>query len=500
MGTKHPEVQALAIKGDRVVAIGANEDLKALKGARTKVLDLRGRTVVPGFVDAHTHFVRRGLDLLRLDLGDAKSQKSLLEAVRRKVKALPQGTWVIGFGWDESRWPEPRAPTRDELDNVAPHHPVLLRRVDGHLCVVNSMAMGALNVPLSGAGVHVDDTGKRSGILTEQAADDAYGSLPFDLEEALKGFQEAAKEAFRAGVTSLHQTSDALDIQVLRTAQRRGLAAPRVYVQLLPPLLPAAVSLGLTSGLGDARLRYGGVKVYTDGSLGARTAALTRDYADQPGNQGVLVEEPGHLAALVEKAHAAGLQLALHSIGDRAITTCLDALEAAVKKHPRKDHRHRLEHFEFATEEHIQRAQRLGLVASCQPNFLGMWGQPGQMYEARLGKDGARLLNRFRVMADLGLRVAFGSDHMPLGPLYGLHWAVNAPNKEQRLEPDEALKAYTLDAAYASFEEHLKGSLEVGKLADLAVLSGDPRAKPKDIAKLRVDMTLLGGEVVYKKS
>lgn len=500
MGRKLAEAQALAVKGDRVVAVGANEDIKPLKGARTKVVDLRGKVVVPGFVDSHTHFVRHGLDLLRVGLSEAKSLKSLVEAVRRRAKQLPQGSWIIGYGWDESRWPEPRWPTRDDLDAAAPHHPVLVRRVDGHLCVVNTMAMGALNVPLNAPGVHVDDTGKRSGVLTEKAADDAHSSLPFDLEEALKGFGEAAREAFKLGVTSVHLTSDATDIKVLRTTQQRRLRGPRVYLKLLPPLLEPAANLGLTAGLGDEWLRYGAIKGYTDGSLGARTAALGRDYADHPGNQGLLLEDPSHLAALVERAHAAGFQLALHCIGDRAITACLDALEAAVRKHPRKDHRHRLEHFEAATDEHIQRAQRLGCVASVQPNFTGQWGQPGEMYEARLGKDGARLLNRFRVMADIGLKLAFGSDNMPMDPLYGLHWAVNAPNKEQRLEPEEALRAYTIDAAYASFEEHLKGSLEPGKLADMAVLSGDPRTKPRDIAKLRVDMTLLGGEVVFKKS
>ena len=500
LGKKTPQAQALAIKGDRIVAVGANEDIKALKGARTKVVDLRGKVVVPGFVDSHTHLTRRALDVPRVDLGEAKGLKSLVEAVRKRAKATPQGTWIIGYNWDESRWPEGRFPTRDDLDAVAPHHPVLLRRVDGHLCVVNTLAMGSLGVPLNAPGVHVDDTGKRSGVLTETAAENAYATLPFDLEEALQGFQEAVREAFKLGVTSVHQTSDALDVRMLRTARARKLAAPRVYLKLLPNLLDPAASLGLTGGLGDEWVRYGAIKVYTDGSLGARTAALTREYADQPGNSGLLLEDPAKLNALVEKAHAAGFQVALHCIGDRAITACLDAIEAALKKHPRRDHRHRLEHFEAATEEHIVRAQKLGCVASMQPNFLGEWGQPGQLYEARLGKEGARMLNRFRVIADLGLRLAFGSDHMPLGPVYGLHWAVNAPNKEQRLEPEEALRAYTLDAAYASFEEHLKGSLEVGKLADLVVLNGDPRAKPKEIHKLRVDLTMLGGEVVYKKS
>lgn len=500
MGKKQPEAQALAIKGGRILAVGANEDIKALKAARTKLIDLRGKTVVPGFVDSHTHLARHGLDLLRLDLTEAKSLKHLTEAVKKKTKAQAQGTWIIGHGWDESRWPEPRLPSRDDLDAVAPHHPVLLRRVDGHLCVVNTLAMGSLGVPLNAAGVQVDDTGKRTGVLTETAAEDAYGSLPFDLEEAMTGFAEAAEEAFRLGVTSVHQTSDPTDIRIWRTAQRRKVPAPRVYLKVLPALLEPAATLGLTAGLGDDEVRYGGVKVYTDGSLGAHTAAIGKPYADLPTTQGQMLEDPANLAALVERAHVAGFQVALHCIGDRAITACLDAIEAAVKKHPRKDHRHRLEHFEFATDEHVQRAQRLGCIASVQPNFIGQWGQPGQMYEARLGKDDARMLNRFRVMADLGLRLAFGSDNMPMGPLYGIHWAVNAPNKEQRLEPDEALRAYTLDAAYASFEEGTKGSIEVGKVADLAILSGDPRAKPKEIQKLRVDMTLLGGEVVYKRS
>jgi predicted amidohydrolase YtcJ len=499
MGKKQPQAQALATKGDRIVAVGSNEDVKALAGSKTKVVDLRGKVVVPGFVDAHTHLTRRGLDLTRLDLGGAKSLKSLLEAVRKQVKLAAPGAWIIGHGWDESKWPEAQGPGRDDLDRVAPNNPVLLRRVDGHLCVVNTMAMGNLSVPLNAPGVEVDDTGKRTGVLTENAAEDAYATLPFHMDEALAGLAEAVQEAFKHGVTSVHQTSEALDIRVLRTAQHRKMAAPRVYLKVLPALLEPAASLGLVAGLGDERVRYGAVKVFTDGSLGARTAALTGEYADKPGTRGLLLEEPQALAALVEKAHSAGFQLALHCIGDRAVGACLDALEQAVKKHPRKDHRHRLEHFEGATDEQVARAQKLGAVASVQPNFIGNWGLPGQMYEARLGKDGARTLNRFRVMADMGLRMAFGSDHMPLGPLNGLHWAVNAPHKEQRLEPEEALRAYTLDAAYASFEEHAKGSIEVGKLADLVVLNGNPLAKPKDIAKMRVEMTLLGGEVVYKR-
>lgn len=493
MEEKDPESEAVAIAGDRIVEVGENRDVLRLKARGTRVIDLRGRCLLPGFIDAHSHLTHYGLDLLRLDLSSARSLEGALRRVKRAALRVRKSGWLVAHSFDETTWSKPRLFTAADLDRVAPGRRVLLRRVDGHTCIVSTAALAGLR--LAGVkGVEMN-AGKPVGVLREDAVDVALAAVPHDLAQASRGFRLACQKMHALGVTSVAETVEAPEIATYSAAAARGERPIRAHMKARETLLDDACRRGRS---GDAWLRHGAVKLYTDGSLGSHTAALSEPFADDRDNRGMLIYDDAKLGALVAKAHDAGLQACLHAIGDRAISQSLHALHAALRRLPRADHRHRLEHFMVASPDHIAQARRLGVVASVQPNFLGRWGQPGGMYERRLGKARARRLLPMREMLDADVPLAFGSDGMPYGPLFGLHSAVNARFPAQRLSVDEALAAYTRGAAFACSSDEFLGTISPGKLADLVVLSRDPRKEPKRIDRLKVATTVLGGKVVLR--
>jgi len=475
---------ALAVRCGRVATVGPAADVLRLRGPETAVVHLRGRAVLPGFFDAHTHFVRVGLErTFYVALGTARSLGEALERLREAARARP-GEWVVGRGWDESRWPEKRYLERVDLDRAVPRQPCYALRVDGHMLAANTLALARCTRP---EGELVD---RDRGHLREDAAWELVRAARPDPETVVEAVAAACRHAAELGVTAVADMAGAGDLGTYQTALRRGTLRTRVFLYLPVEELPALEALRIGHGFGSALLRIQGVKAFADGSIGARTAALREPYRDGPGQGQLLLEEEA-LAEDWRRVAEAGLQLAVHAIGDRAIEAVLAAARrAGIGPHDR----HRVEHLELPTPEHLELVGRLGLVASMQPNFL-QWSGPGGMYAERLGPErDARIDPHAEVLAR-GIPLAFGSDGMPMGPLYGIGLALDPPHPPQRVTLDQAIRAYTEGAAYAAFAERELGALAPGKWADLVVLSGDPHRTPW--SELGVDMTFLAGERIY---
>lgn len=482
MDKARPVTDALAVVGGRIAALG--DDARRMEGPHTRVVRLGPRCLMPGFVDAHNHFVSYGLRLMRLDLARVRSKEELLAAVKERAGMTPADGWIVGHSWDETLWSDAQLPTQEELDRAAGGRRTLLARVDRHGGLATSAALA--EVGLSGAGPFV--------------VEHEYGRLIAKttptLPTLVKGIAAATRRAHELGVTSSHVICGGDDFLALQAAREAGALGVRVSCYVEEPKLEAAMALGARRGLGDAWIRLLGLKLYADGSFGSRTAAVSFDYADaSPASRGMFLHPEGRLAELVRSAKAAGLQVAVHAIGDRTARLVIDAFERA-RVTPAD--RARIEHLELVDDADMRRAATMGVVASVQPNFTGEWGHPGGMYERRLGWDHARRLNRYAAYQAAGLPLAFGSDDMPLGPLYGIASAVGAPEKDQRVHVEEALRAYTAGAAWAAFAEDEVGTLREGMRADLVMLDADPRAAA-DLAKLHVAMTVVDGRVVHER-
>ena len=515
-GTGSPPIPngVVVIYGSRIASVGTSDEVTVPEGA--EVIDARGKTIIPGLIDSHTHFILMGVrTLTTLDLSKTKSLTEVLEQVKERAPSIPEGAWLEGHGWDESGWPERRYPTKWDLDQVAPDTPVVLSPYYGHLLSVNSVALEIANVskdtpnPPGGEVVKDPETGEPIGILRDEAMGLINSVKPQrSLEVSLQGLRKACEIALSWGVTSIHEVdADALQFRTYQAARRDGSLWVRAYVmptaRFTEELIDGLGASGIKTGFGDEWLRIGSAKIFIDGSMGARTAALSKPYDDDPSTKGLFMISPDELMKRVAKAHGYGLQVAIHAIGDGGIEEALNAFEAAAEAAPR-DHRHRIEHCEILTEDQILRIKRLGVVPSMQPNFAGEWGGPDGMYEQRLGPERLKLNNPYRRFLDEGITLAFGSDcgycpPWPMNPLYGIWAAVNHPIEASSISLEEAIRCYTLDAAYASFEEGLKGSLEPGKLADVAVLSKDLSSiDPDAIKDVTVDLTMVGGKIEYR--
>ncbi len=452
--------------------------------------------MVPGFNDCHTHFVQMGVDSATVDLSATRSLDEALALIRKASARKPRGEWLVATGWRESAWPGGRFISKDDLDKCCGRRPAVAYRICGHLCTANAEAISELGLDSKTPGAEVDDQGHLTGILTEGAVEACREVTDPDSKARLAGLQVATKKAYRLGVTSITDNGSTADLAAYMSAKRAGSLGIRVCFNLPSSSLEGIRSAAVSTGLGDHWLRIGALKVFCDGALGARTAALSKPYADDPGNRGMFVRNRRRLDELTATANEAGLQLAIHAIGDRGIDVAIRSIESALKSRPRDDHRHRIEHLELPSMAHIHKMRRLGIVASMQPNFVGEWGGTEGMYRSRLGLDRTERNNPFREILDSGVKLVFGSDCMPFSPLYGIDSAVRAPFPSQRTTPIEAFAAYTRDAAYSSFEESAKGTLEPGKLADFIVLSGAPTSRD-DLASMSVTTTVLDGKVVY---
>jgi len=500
--------EAVAVRDGRVVRVDDAYEAEFLAGVETDVVDLGGRHLLPGFVDAHTHMEFVGRRRMEADLTGVDSPGTCLDRLREASMAHREDDWILGYGYDESLWGGEYL-TREDLDAVSDDRPVAAFREDMHLVSVNSVALDRHSDEMPADDVYTEG-GEPTGVLVEGAVDVVYEATKLG-PDGMRAYLQAAQEFANArGVTAVHDmVRRSATPRVYRELAADGELTLRVRINYWADHLDAVIETGLVTNSGSDRVRVGAIKTYTDGSIGGHTARLSEPYADvdgvrdadatgdgetQPeerGTRGVLLETRDDLATLVERADGAGLQLALHAIGDEAIALALDALEDTAGE------RHRIEHAEVLTDDLLGRLGESDIVVSAQPNFL-KWAREGGLYDSRLGEKRRRESNRFGALQDAGATLAFGSDCMPMGPLYGVQQTVTAPEPEQQLSVTDALRAYTRGAAYAGFDEDRMGTIERGKCADFVALDASPWDVPhEEIANIDVAMTVVGGDVVY---
>jgi predicted amidohydrolase YtcJ len=510
MNQSQPCSEAVAIKDDRIVQVGTNEEVEPWIGKNTQVINLKGKTVVPGFIDTHIHVADFGRLLRWIDLSDVGSLKEMQESLSRHVAKAPKGKWLLGRGWDQTRFAEKRLPTRFDLDLVSPDNPVIFYQQNGQVCVVNTKALELAGVtrltpvPLGGAIDKNGKTGELTGVLRDNATNLVWKIVPEPSEEELaEAAGLACQKIVEAGVTSVHwMVLSSVEIQVIHRLRRQNKLPLRVYVVIPASLLDDVSGLGLHLGFEDNMVRFGGVEIGADGYLAARTAALLQTYSDDPATSGRLLCTQEEMNAAAAKILKAGLQLVIHAVGDKAVDAALTAIEEISSEAPRKDVRNRIEQAAVLNEELINRMKKQEVIVSVQPCVVASEFSVWSATE-HLGAERARWLYPLKTLLEKGIRVVSGSDcpMEPLSPLLGVQTAVTRKSfPEERVTVDAALRMYTVDAAYSSNEENIKGSVETGKLADLVVLSRDPfSVSPSEIASISVELAILGGKVVYSK-
>jgi hypothetical protein len=519
---KNPRATALAIRGTRILAVGTDDDIKNLAGPNTRQIDLSGSLVVPGLADAHFHYYDWALSRRWLTLTGSVSLLDLREQVARVASKMPPGQWILGRGWNETNWQVSQMPTRADLDGVAPAHPVILWRSDMHLAVANSLALQKAAItketsaPRDGVIDH-DASGQPTGVLRELAINLVSEVIPMPGEdETIRAMRDGFSSLHRLGLTSVHDyrimggTDGPPAFRAWQRLQAAGELAMRVWMNLPGERLEEAASLGLRTGLGDAYLRIGHVKFFTDGSQGARTAWMLERYEDA--DYGLPLIPPAELAEVVRRADSAGLSVAIHAIGDRANREVLNIFEQlthgerlSATAPPAAPHR--IEHVQMIRTGDVGRLARLGVVASVQPIHVT---DDIYMVEASVGPR-ARLAYRFRDMLDAGVRLALGSD-CPVAdpnPLWGIHAAVTRQRRdgtpqggwfpEQRITVAEAVWGYSMGPALVSGREAELGSITPGKMADITILDRDIYTIPlMEIAQAQVVMTVFDGQIVYE--
>jgi predicted amidohydrolase YtcJ len=509
MNPKQMKAEAVAIKGDTFIAIGGTSEILNLADGNTERIDLQGKTVLPGLIDSHVHGLALGKGLSEIDLRHVESIEQIQEKIRARAQKTAKGEWIVGRGWDQDKLSENRFPLRSDLDNATLDHPLIIWRVCGHLGVVNSQALRLARIdkntrPPPGGVIDRDSAnGEPNGILRETSLHLVSRVLPkLNKEELMKFCLMACREMVKKGLTTVHwiisRSHSTSELSALQQLDQQGKLPIRIYAILPVEHLDRFLKLSFSESP-SGMLKLGGVKILADGSLGARTAALKESYTDSPSNKGILLYSRNQLRALVEEIAAESLQLVIHAIGDRTIETVLEAFENALPEHSKADQRHRIEHVSVLNRDLLTRMKKLSIIASVQPHFAvsDTW------ISKRLGRARAKWTYALRSLFDAGIKVIGGSDAPvePVNPLYGIYAAVaREAFPEECLTIDEALRIYTRDAAYGSFEENVKGSLEANKLADLIVVSQDPfRVPPERLKQIQVETTILGGQVVYSQ-
>jgi predicted amidohydrolase YtcJ len=527
---RQPRAQALAVRGDSILAVGTDADILALAGPPTRRINLRGRTVVPGFNDAHNHMSMFGEALKGVDLQEppARSIAEIQERIRARARQVPPGTWLIARGYDNNWLPGQAHPTRFDLDAAAPDHFVQCIHTSGHMRVLSSKALAFCGIDREtadpeGGRIVRDAAGQPNGLLQELAQELADKKIyPLRVDEIIEALRLADQRYLSEGLTSAQEAIigrlSPREIKAWQEAVERDALHVRInfmvevdYLQEVPgghgeESIPA-MHLGMRTGFGDHRLRIGPVKMFADGSLIGRTAAMFEPFATDPGNIGFFVVEEDLLKERILRLHKAGWQIAIHAIGDRGVATVLDGYEAALKAAPRADHRHRIEHAGVVTPAILDRMAHLGVLGVPQQHFIY---RTGDGYLANLGRERARWCYPQKAYLDRKMVLSGSSDRpvVPGAPLLGIHDAVNQRTAsgqpyvlEEAITVEQALTAYTLGSAYASFEERVKGSLEAGKLADLVVLGADPTAvDPAALREVPVLAAMVGGRMLHTAS
>jgi predicted amidohydrolase YtcJ len=513
----NPSAQAVAVLGGRIAAVGGNADVELWRGPETKVIDAGGKLLLPGFNDAHVHFVSGGSQLDAVQLNDVTNPQEFARRIGERAKQTAKGEWIVGGDWDETKWDPARLPTKELIDALTPDTPVFVYRYDGHLGLANSMALRMAGVTAGtedppGGVVVRDARGNPTGILKDAAMDPVYKVIPpLAHEQRLRVVKRALAHAASVGVTSAQDMNpDYADIAVYAELLERGELTARLYVAPYITGVEDQVKLGIRHAFGGPFLELGAVKAYADGSLGSATAYFFEPFVGQPDNHGLLSDEMHPVSLMRErmmKADAAGLQICTHAIGDQGISIILDLYADVVKAHGPADRRFRIEHAQHMAAKDFDRFAQLHVIASVQPYHAI---DDGRFAEGRIGHDRSSRTYAFRTFLDHGVQLAFGTDWdvAPLNPMLGLYAAVTRATldgknpggwfPEQKLTVAEAVEAYTMGSAYAEFQEKEKGSITAGKLADMVLLSDDIFSiAPEKIRDVKVEKTILGGKVIW---
>ncbi len=478
------DATALLADQGRIVAVGTDEEIRSRLSAGAECVDLRGGMLLPAFQDAHLHLCQLGRYLSRPNLGACASLDEALREVSAALRRPGRGV-LFAEGFDQSRWPEARFPTRTELDRLEKDRPVVVRRVCGHIAVANE---GALRRIPEGTP-HVNRT---SGLLEEEAVfrleSDFFPPSGGEIADAIA---RAEEEAFSFGITTVHEIDTPAVCRGYEALDREGKLRMRTFFYVYAPV-EEADRLRRSSGRGN--FRVAGAKVFLDGSVGGKTAALSEPYAG--GGEGVLLVEREEITRILEEAESAGLAVAFHGIGDRAVDELVAVYEERFLPAP-TSLLHRIEHAELLSEGTAERIRRLGLRLCMQPNFPARWGGEGGMYEERVGPERAKRMNRIGSWVRRGIPVAFGSDGMPMDPFYGLRGAMEHPAPEERLSFADAIRCYT-SSAESFVEGGGAGELRAGKRADFIELDRDPRSEAP-LVREELRRTVAAGEIVYER-
>lgn len=505
--------QAVAVAGGRILAVGSDAEVDAYEGPDTRVVELDGRALVPGFIDSHTHFIAGGFQLSSVDLRDAGTPEEFARRIGDFAGGLPSGAWITGGDWDHERWGG-ELPRKEWVDSLTPENPVLVQRLDGHMVLANSLALEAAEVTAatvdpSGGTIVRNPDGTPTGVLKDEAMSLVYRVVPASSEAEMDGaLQAAAAHALSLGVTQVHDMGGWAGMATYQRAQATGDLPLRVYSVVPLATWERLRDYVAENGTGDDRLWWGGLKAFVDGSLGSTTAWFYEPYADEPATTGLLTTDTAELRSDIVNADAAGLHVITHAIGDRANDWLLDVYQEAMEENGPRDRRFRIEHAQHLTPDAIARMRDLGVIPAMQPYHAA---DDGRWAEKRIGPERIRTTYAFRSLLDAGAALAFGSDWTvaPLDPILGIDAAVTRRTidganptgwvPEERITLQETLRAYTSGGARAGFVESRVGTLEAGKDADLVVLSGNVfEMDANALVDVRVDMTVVEGEVAYE--
>ncbi len=508
-----PRAQALAIRDGRFLAIGGNDDVAGLIGPDTQQLDLQGKTVLPGFIDAHIHVLSSGIRHVMAADCARPNISEVLNELSQMAKKTPDGDWVQGFKYDDTKTAENRFLTRYDLDTISTRHPIMVSHRAGHVYYLNSKALevGGFNVetpdPPGGRFGRDEETGDLNGVVYERAIDPiTYGHLPAVTPEIRRqGLRRICKMLSQAGLTSVH---DAMvsnnELITYQEGRDSGDLTLRAYLLMFHDHFPALREAGIRTGFGDEYLRIGGIKMVADGAIAARTAYLSEPYVGSTCDHGILAMTADEIESRVMEIHQAGYQVCIHANGDATIDAVLSAYEKAQSLFPRKDPRHRIEHCTLVNPDLLRRMKAVGCIATPFCTYVYYHGEKMPFY----GDNRLEWMFAQRSFLDHGIISTGATDYPPgpFEPLLGIQSCVTRVDSDgrlwgasQKISVEEALKIYTINGAYASFEEDIKGSIETGKLADLVVLGADPtQVDPMTIKDISVERTIVGGVTVYE--